>query len=240
MKRIFICDSDAAVQARLRAAIERYAQEQQIANTFIAKTPSPKAMLERVTRAREGVFSMVICRIQQEGAFDAVKVLRLSNPSVSIVLVSDRKEDAVRAFEVRANLLLISDDYAAFERAVGEPLSDIAASQTATFALKTSRELRNIPLDDILFAESAKKGPIVHLPNGETIAARGTLQALFNRLVEADSERFVKAGSSFIVNLNNVLSFGKGALIFADGEAIIVPVRVRTPLKESLISYLSA
>ena len=39
---------------------------------------------------------------------------------------------------------------------------------------------------------------------------------------------------------NRRMGFGKGALIFSDGEAIIVPVRVRKPLKDSLSQYLSA
>ena len=69
---------------------------------------------------------------------------------------------------------------------------------------------------------------------GRTITVRGTLSALYERLVEADPEWFMKVGGSFIVNLDNVRSAGNGSLIFCDGEAVIVPVRMRKPLKDAL------
>ena len=52
------------------------------------------------------------------------------------------------------------------------------------------------------------------------------------------ARRFIKAGSSFIVNLDNVRSAGEGSLIFADGETIVVPIRKRKAVKDALDSFL--
>ena len=238
MKRILVCDDDVAERALLRSAIERFAHERRISNVVVAKTPSPQAMLNELMQAQNGLFDMVICNMLGEGTLDALRRLRQLDPKLRIVLVSNRKPDAVTAYEIGATLLPVPIDGRGFEKAVGEPLCDIAARQSATITVKTSSGLSNIPLEDVLFAESAKRGPIIHLPNGETVSARGSLQALHERLDRADGKRFVKVGSSFIVNLDNVRSFGKGTLIFCDGEAIIVPVRMRTSLKETLASYL--
>ena len=225
--------------ALLRAAIERFAHERQIANVIATKTHSPQAMLSELRRMRKGLFSMVVCSMRDEGAPDALRHLRRLYPDLRIVLVSDQKADALTAFDINASMLLIPDSKPEFEKAIGEPLRDIADKQSAAIVLKTSFELSNVPLDDVLFAENAKRGPIVHLPGEKTVSTRGSLQALYERLARADTERFVKVGGSFVVNLDNVRSFSKGTLIFCNGETIIVPVRMRASLKETLSSYLT-
>ena len=90
----------------------------------------------------------------------------------------------------------------------------------------------NVVLDEVVFAESTKKGSVIHLANGGTRLVRSTLQALFDKL--AGRGPFEKAGSSFIVNLDNIRSTGDGAVIFSNGESIVVPVRVRKPLADTL------
>ena len=238
MKRILVCDNDIAQRKHLRAAIERFARDRQITNVVVAKALSPQAMLAELMRTRKSLFNMVICNAQGEGALDALKQLRRLDPNLRIALVSNQKADAVAAYEIGASLLLMPSNGQEFLKAVGEPLCDIAAQRSATIALKTASGVANIPLDDMLFAESAKRGPIIHLPNDENVSVRGSLQALHERLAQADAERFVKVGSSFVVNLDNVRSLGKGTLIFCNGETIIAPVRTRASLKEALSSYL--
>ena len=237
MKRVLICDTDAVERTRFRAAVERYAQEKKISNVEVMMAPSPEAMLDRLQSSRKGLYYMVACRVEDEGALDALRQLRRDDPEIRIVLVSTRVEDAMEAFWLEAGFFLIPSDFEGFEKAVGEPLAEIADRHATTFAVKSQQGIKNIYLGDILFAESAKKGPIIHLPGNRTVSARGTLQSLYERLANADSERFMKVGGSFVVNLDNVRSAGESSLIFCDGEAVIVPVRMRKPMKDALASY---
>lgn len=240
MKRVLICDNDAIERTRFRSAVERYAQEKKISNVEVLMAFSPETMLDRLQGSRKGLYYMVACRVEDEGALDALKQLRETDDEIRIVLVSTKPEDAMHAFELRAGFFLIPSDHEGFVKAVGEPLAEIANRHAATFAVKSSQGVSNLLLGDVLFAESAKKGPIIHLPGNRTVTTRGTLQALYDRLAEIDEEQFMKVGGSFIVNLDNVRSAGEGSLIFCDGEAIIVPVRMRKPLKDALASYRSA
>lgn len=237
MKRVLICDTDAVERTRFRAAVERYAQEQKISNVEVVMAVSPESMSERLQGARKGLYYMVACRVQDEGAYDALRQLRQDDSEIRIVLVSTDVGDAIHAFELQAGFFLIPNDFAGFVKAIGEPLAEVVDRHAATFAVKSPQGIKNIYLGDILFAESAKKGPIIHLPGSRTVAARGTLQSLYERLSSVDGERFMKVGGSFIVNLDNVRSAGESSLIFCDGEAVIVPVRMRKPMKEALASY---
>ena len=218
----------------MRAAVERYAQERQISNVEVIKAASPQVMLEKVKNAREGLFYMVVCYLQDEGALEAISAVRDADPNVLIALVSQDAEDAMKAFGLKATFMQIPAEHEDFVKAIGEPLEQFSDSHARPFAVKSEQGIDSLLLGDILFAESSRKGPIIHLPKGRTITVRGTLSALYERLVEADPEWFMKVGGSFIVNLDNVRSAGNGSLIFCDGEAVIVPVRMRKPLKDAL------
>ena len=64
---------------------------------------------------------------------------------------------------------------------------------------------------------------------------RVTVPAPYSQVAHAT--RSVKAGSSVIVNLDNVQSAGKNSLVFPDGSIIIIPIRARKPLQEALEAY---
>jgi len=91
-------------------------------------------------------------------------------------------------------------------------------------------------LNDIMFAETSKPGPVIHLSGGRTVSVRGTLQALYDKLY-ARKAQFLRAGGSFIVNIDNIRTANDDSVIFSSGEAIILPVRARKPVLEALSTW---
>ena len=170
--------------------------------------------------------------------------------NLKLVLASRDPAFAREAYRLSANFLLLPGTYENLSQALSEVLSDMGWRRNACLAVRSAGRIDNVAFSDIQFIESSKRGPIIHLPSRQHIVARGTLRSLYERLSEAQKAfsrngqggsteqqeqlPFVMAGSSFIVNLDNVLASGKGALIFADGETIIVPVRKRKDIEEAL------
>lgn len=94
------------------------------------------------------------------------------------------------------------------------------------------QELRD---DDMMFAETSDHDQVIHLQNKATVSTRSSSQALFNRL--SQDGRFFKAGSSYILNLDNVRSIQGRDVTFVNGEAITVPARSRKELEDAFFDF---
>ena len=251
MIRIAVCDHDAIQRRRVRDAVERYARETGINNVYVVQFASVEGAVRVAGRMRPGYFDVAFCNIDPtvleqpdavSAAIEQARKLREEQPDVRLVIVSNDKSQAIHAYNHDVGFLLMSGTYDDFTRAAADPLAAAARKHSAVMAVKTGRGVQNVVLADVQFVESSKRGPIIHLPAGKTAPVRGTLQTLFDNLSSSEAlgpadNRFVKAGNSFIVNLDNVRSAGEGSLVFADGETIIVPVRRRKDVLDALDSY---
>ena len=238
MIRILVCDPDSGERSQLRAAVDLLVSAMKIGNYGISYVTKLDDMVGLVQRMRTGFHDIVACRATSGSAdaLDALREVRDADDGVSIVVVSDTQDFAAEAFDLRVDgYCLFNEGRDGFERAMKVPILKAASKHADTIALRTDQGTGNFPIDSIMFLEASKRGSLIHLPDGNKVLARGTLQSLFEQLGE--DERFIRAGSSFIVNLDNVRSLGEGSIIFPDGEAIIVPFRARKPVKEALIAY---
>lgn len=239
MKRILVCDTDKATRSKMRSAIENCAAQQHVTNLEVMFASSPASMSSLFEKLRDGLFNAVVCRWEDEGAEEALVQLRTHAPSLPIVIVSTDAENALRAIELDARFFCLADGTKGFTQSIGKLIEDIGKSHQEMLAIRSPGGIHNVPLDDVLFAESTKRGPRIHLVGEQVISTRGTLQALADRLQEVSADRFIKVGGSFVVNLDNVRSFGDAALIFSDGETIIAPVRRRKEVKAIYEAYLA-
>ncbi len=238
MIRILVCDPDSGERSQLRSAVDLLVSAMKIGNYGISYVTKLDDMVGLVKRMRTGFHDIIVCRATSGSAeaLNALREVRDADGGASIVIASDTQDFAAEAFDLQVDgYCLFSEGRDGFERAMKVPILKAASKHTDTIALRTDQGTGNFPIDAIMFVEASKRGSLVHLPEGKTVLARGTLQSLFEQLGE--DERFIKAGSSFIVNLDNVRSLGEGSIIFPDGEAIIVPVRARKPVKDALIAY---
>ena len=94
------------------------------------------------------------------------------------------------------------------------------------------QELRD---DDMMSAETSDHDQVIHLQNKATVSTCSSSQALFNRL--SQDRRFFKAGSSYILNLDNVRSIQGRDVTFVNGEAITVPARSRKELEDAFFDF---
>lgn len=206
----------------------------------IMHADSPTDMDALIRRMRSGFFDLAICLIDQPSQCDetvkALASIRALEQDIAIVIVADRPDYARELVSLGiAGYCLIGDGAAGFEAALRPPLQRISEQHDSVVGLRFDGGVGSIVLDDIMFIEMSKKGAIMHLASGGTLLVRQTLQALFEKLVARGS--FIKVGGSFIVNLENIRLIGEGSIVFPDGESIIVPVRVRKTVRDTVQRY---
>ena len=257
MIRVALICADEATRTRVRGAFNRCTQEARLGNTANKAFACVDDVLATIPLKRGGYIDYVICCIDSASpSFDGLRALCGGHPDIALSIISADPAHASVAYELGADFLLLSGAYDDFKSMVVERLVRIARGKTQRIAVRSSGSVNSVVLDDVQFVESSKKGSVMHLPDGQTVVARATLQSLFSSLCQAagqelgansdepfmDPQRpascfFVKAGSSFIVNLDNVRSAGEGSFVFADGETIIIPIRKRKALKDALAAY---
>lgn len=239
MIRVALCDINREEGVLLRKAINAVTSALGLFNTEVRMTHSCENFLQAMQNVRPGLFDFAIIRVFDREGKPAAELLPgfLSQvaevtPQTQVILVSDNPAHAILAYDAGAHYLQLPADQAGFVRAVGQPIKRTAQRERTSFAVKSGKIVVNMNLNDITFVETNKKGPIIHLPGNRTIPVRGTLQALYERLNSLD-DCFMRAGGSFIINLDNARSVGESSVIFADGDAIILPVRARKPVREA-------
>ena len=243
MIRIVICDSNRAEALRLRDAIDTYASSCGIFNIETVVRNSRDEFVESLGRLRADFFHIAICHIDDRCAdmsLDeigcALKDVRSLSPNTHFIMMSSDPSHAICAYKADSEFIQLPLTSAEFKRVIGSALRQAVNDQRVPFAVKLQKGVANMNIKDITFIETSKKGPIVHLPGGQTIVAKGTLQSLFDK-ISTMSDTFMRASGSFIVNLDNMRVAGKSSVIFGDGEAIILPVRARKPVRDAYIAY---
>ena len=269
MIRFCVVDESPSRRAALRDALTRYAHQVHFDNLSVTGFSTCGELSASCDRVRAGYYDLVLCHLddnlrrkpRSEGnstpllsPLEQLEALREAHPGLPLVLVSSHAEIAMVAYDIGADFLMIPASQEAMRNVLRRALGNVATKLQAHIALRSASKIDNIAIDDIQFVESSKRGPIVHLSSGETIGARGTLRALYDKLApiaytmqgealvsegESPDRRhpFTMAGNSFIVNLDNVRASGKGALVFSDGETIIVPTRKRKDVEAALAAY---
>lgn len=244
MIRLVVCNWVKEEGLRLQGLVDRYAKSEGILNVDPLVTDSCIKLQSILTHLRPNFVDIAICRIDKDSpGFNCarktglIESLKERTPSTRFILISTDPEDAVCAYDTGSLFIQLPMQSKDFIRVIGETLKDVAREKRRPFSAKAPKSIVAMDLNDITFVETNKKGPIIHLPNTRTITTRGTLQALYDQLNGID-ERFIRAGGSFIVNLDNVRSVGDSSVVFGDGETIILPIRARKPIRDAYTAYL--
>ena len=243
MIRIIICDSNRAEGLSLRDAIDAYASNHGIFNIEVLILNSREEFAELLNRLRPDFFHIAICHIDDRCANMSLDQIgstlgetRSLTPNTHFIMMSSDPSHAICAFKANADFMLLPSSSADFVRLIGGALRQAVNGQRTLFSVKQAKGVACMNVNDITFIETGKKGPIIHLPGGRTVITKGTLQSLFEK-ISAISDNFIRASGSFIVNLDNMRIIGKSSVIFGDGEAIILPVRARKPVRDAYVAY---
>ena len=237
MIRLAVCDARPKTRAAVRQGLDALAKEAGLQPYAISQFSSADEALEALASFRPGYYAMLLCgfdSLSEEGKRELLSCKKRFSHT-RLVIASGDPSAALLAYRMHADDFLPVSETGGFQRVVSRQFAHIVQKRDATITLKTTEGIDVLEAGAILFAETSKAGPVIHLADGREVRLRGTLQNLYEQM--AHDSRFAKAGSSFIVNLDNVRSAGKSSLVFPDGSVIIVPIRARKPFQETLEAY---
>ena len=216
--------------------------------SFVAKTPG----LELVASYTDSVEAIAFIRKQhvdllfldiQMPDLDGMELAHMVPEDTRVIFTTAFKEYAFESYEVSAlDFLLKPIRYNKFLAAVEKarkwiPTTQVApppATETDTIFIKVDGELRQIPLDGILYVNGMKDYVVFRI-EGER---KGLISHLTMKAVEdmLPPQRFMRVHRSFIVALAHIRSVDRNDCIYIGDEII----HVTEAYKEAFYQYLES
>lgn len=235
MIKVSICDDDQGDCLHAEELTREFMQLKHVENVSIDTFDNPTDMLAEIDGGR--VFDLILCDIYMPGLLgtEAIQELR-DDDNVHVVFLTTSADHAYEAFGLHADGYLVKPyTMEQFSTVLGRVLTAIEKERRASIPIKARDGLHRLSYDDMMSAETSDHDQVIHLQNKATVSTRSSSQALFNRL--SQDGRFFKAGSSYILNLDNVRSIQGRDVTFVNGEAITVPARSRKELEDAFFDF---
>lgn len=231
MLSIAICDDEIRIQQVLAVKTEKYFKNRQL-DAELTTFSRGEDLVSKV-----GSFDIVLLDIEMKGinGMQAAKTLREQGRQCEIVFVTSHASYVYDAFSVDASNFLVKPVaeqklYAAMDKAVKR----VRKNESAQYLLvKKNGEIIKILFADILFCEVINHRLLIHTKNG-TVDYYENIAALEKKL----SSSFIRSHRSYIVNLENVLSFEKDRVGFAGGKYAFVSRRNAAELSQRLLETI--
>lgn len=195
-------------------------------------------LLDKLVNSGKTLVDMAFVPYDLPGV-NGIQALREAHESLPLlrsVILADSADHAAEAAAIGVKGFLLKpisrDDFMHVLRIQLAAVLELHESSALVITRSCTRRIR---YDSVLYCETSGHDQVIHLADGESVAARYSSQALFELL--GDCSYFFKLGSSYIVNLLEVVSLNTSSseLTLSNGVSLPVPIRLRKALEESLL-----
>ena len=234
MINIAVCDDEQSVCDAVCSTCEEIVGNLTFEACSVIPFLNPIELLEALEKYS---FDLILCDIYMPGIMgtDAIQELRDKGNDVHVIFITSSKDHAVDAFALHADNYLVKP----FSR---QQLSD-AITPVLRRVFKERQEFINVKtvegsavhvdFSKFCYAETVGHNQQVHLTDGDTFELRQSSSALYEQL--QSDERFFKAGSSYILNLDNIRSIRDGVATMVDDTEIVIPIRLRKQVQSEFL-----
>lgn len=230
--RIGIVEDDAASAALLVEHLRRYEREHD--EQF------------QVTRFADGAdvvagyrpdFDILLLDIEMPrlDGFSAAEQIRLVDPDVVIIFITNMTQYAIKGYEVDALSYVVKPvPYFAFAQEIKRSVARLRRRSADYLLLQVDGGLVRVPTADIVFLESSKHRTTVHTVDGKhsVVAPLKALEA------QLEGKHFFRSNSGYLVNLRHVLGVHGSSTLLVGGHDLLVSRARKKALLAALTDYL--
>lgn len=162
---------------------------------------------------------------------------RKSGYDGEIILIENAAKYALEARRAQVTGYLVNPiEETGLEAELSASIARLAKLDAESVTMRMRGGVKRVPFAQLVFAQTSNHDQVLHMRNGSTMQLRCSSQDLFDRL--SHDTRFLKLGSSYIVNLDLVSSLNSNGetLIFVDHSTASVPVRFRKVVQDALFT----
>lgn len=237
MYQIALCDDNSAELDRVEAMLKSYQEGHEDYEFQIERFASAESMLLRV-REEEYMPDLLLTDIymDQKTGIEAARELRDMGSDCKIIFLTVSSEYALEAFGVYASHYLIKPvSKERFFQTLDKLLEDIRDEKKRYLVLRAENRTCRVSLRSILYLEAQKRCQQLYLTDGTELTLRMTMAKIYEMLSEY--QEFVKAGVSYIVNLDHVESLNAQEIKMDNGAVIHLPRGAYQTLRGQYFDY---
>ena len=195
--------------------------------SFIEKTPDLQLLasftdsIEGAAAIKEGKADLVFLDIQMPD-LDGMELARIVPPQTRIIFTTAFKEYAFESYEVKAlDFLLKPIRYSKFLAAIDKAREWFSLHlQPSTIFIKVDGELRQLPLDSILYVSGLKDYVMFYITDEKRpLITHMTMKAVEEMLPD---EHFMRVNRSYVVALQHIRKVDRNDCIYIGDEIIHV------------------
>lgn len=219
MVNIIICNRDLIETIELRDFIKYYFKISSIKNT-IAEIKNSKKLLEIYTKDFEIIFLDI-----ELLDIEILKIVKIMNKDILIILTSEHARDAIKGYEVNAFRFLQKPFKNIETTNILQDCLKRIRSQDTVFLINHKNSIYTIKLNKILYIKKYKKKIIVYTKNNK-ILATGNLKDIEDCIAEYN---FFKINRGVIINLLKIerIIISEKCIVINNGKKYVITDRFK-------------
>ncbi|MDO4269590.1 MAG: LytTR family DNA-binding domain-containing protein [Eubacteriales bacterium] len=239
MLQIAVCDDRIQELNEVTEMIAAYARQHPESGFSVRPFQSGQDLLEHI-RSRGGfqIYLLDVLMPAPDGLAIGAAI-RKDDPDAVIVYLTISPDYAVESYGVQASGYLLKPvGRAALFAQLDRALDKLAGERPQMLTVQTKERVSLVRISDIRYVEGTNHTVSYYLSKDRTVTAakRGPFEAAVAPLL-AD-ERFLRVGTSYLVNMLYVDSLEKGFLFLREGGKILIPRLRRGEVRERFLEFV--
>lgn len=241
--QIALCDDETAELEKTEKLLDAYEQKRHDLDFVTYRFDSADGLLAKVKQngyAPDLVF-MDIFMPGDMGenipvGMEAAKRLREMRRGAKLIFLTASREYALDAFDVEASDYLVKP--ASKDRLFSKLdkfLKEMGQERRKYMLLKRDGSVIRVPLNDVVYCEAHGKHQSVYMADGTQLAQNLTMAKLYEMF--SAYREFVRAGVSYIINMEHIESLNAQEARLDNGKKIYLPRGAYQCLREQYLEY---
>lgn len=235
MLNIAICDDQSYEIDGIISKLNSYMLNHTYLEYYVHSYSSAEALLSDYDTGT--LFDIILLDIymEEKSGIEAANYLRSKNFSGQIIFLTSSTAHALEAYQVNAvQYLLKPIIHSTFALAMDQALVFLQASMPKSILIRSGGSDHIITVEKISYVQTNGHYQEIHLANGQMLAFRSTVTALYEQL---DASYFMLVGKSYIINFHFVKKIHVSAITMLDGTELFPPRGSFQKIREQYFAF---
>ena len=239
MLRIALCDDEKVELEKTEALLNEYEYENPEQEFSISLFTSPMELIERIDGDYDADIYILDILMPGMTGIEVGSSIRRKGRKGQIIYLTSSRDYGIESYETDALHYLLKpvgrkDLFAVMDKA----MKRIRSYRKSIFMVNTQNGIYRVNMDNLLYVDQSERAMHFFLKDG-TVVTSCILREPFANAVGAllEDSRFMLCGSSFALNMQEIVKINRDEVLFTTGTTIKLPKTLQKHTKQQWMEY---